>query len=321
MNKKERFNKAYNFLKYENIIKKQADVAIAMGASQSNVSSALGGKEGVLTDNFLMRFATAFKQISLDWLLHEKGDMLVVAVPEFKSENTPQVMEANDDRDILKEQEKMTSRIRELMRETSHVPRTFALEANIEVSLFLDKMRGFKAWSVADVHKICDVFKVRKGWLVDGEGPKYRLPQEVMEQMPARRSYDARVGVPYYNVTFEMGFNFVTNDQTVNPEYMIDCAPYNRCDAWCNAYGNSMYPTISSGDIIALKEVRDPQSCLINDEIYAIITTNELRTVKRVRDNGDTITLIPDNKDFHEQTIDKNLLLKVYQVRGCLKMF
>ena len=320
MDKKERFNKAFSFLKYENVIRTQDDVAKAMGASRSNVSSALNGKESVLTDNFLIRFAAAFKQISLDWLLRETGPMLTVA-PNFKDENTPQVLEGDVDKDIQEEQIKMTARIKELIQESQHIPKTFALEADIELSLFLRKLEGKAVWSVADVHKICDTYRVRKGWLVDGEGQKYRLPDEVLETIPARRSYDVRVGVPYYNVDFAMGYDMLTNDQTVNPDYMIDFEPYNKCQAWFNATGNSMYPTIASGDKIAIKEVRDPKSCLISGEIYAIVTTNELRTIKRVRDDGDTITLIPDNKDYPEQTISKDLILKVFKVMGSVKMF
>lgn len=320
MNKKERFNRAYNFLKFEGIISKQEDVAKAMKASQSNVSMALKGREGVLTDNFLMRFTNAFKQISLPWLLNEEGPMLTVS-PNFKEENTPQVLESIVDKDIQEEQSKMTERIMKLVNEHGHIPKTFALEADIEVSLFLNKLKGKVVWSVADVHKICDTYKVRKGWLVDGEGPKYRLPDEVLETIPARRSCDSRVGIPYYNVDFTMGFEPGVNDQTVNAEYMVDFSPYNKCDCWCNATGNSMYPTIAHGEKIAIKEVKNPQSCLISGEIYAIVTTNELRTIKRIKDNGDTITLIPDNKDYPEQVISKELILKVYKVMGSVKMF
>lgn len=321
MNKKERLNKAYDFLKYEKVIKKQEDVAKAMGASASNISSALSGRESVLTDNFLMRFATAFKQISLPWLLTGEGTMLSVATPEFKPENIPQVLESNIDKDVIEEQKKMTGKIMELIRETGHVPKTFALDADIEVSLFLAKLKGEKVWSVADVHKICDTFKIRKGWLVDGTEPKYRIPDEVLETLPARRSYDVHAGVPYYNVDFKMGYDLLTNEQGVNPDYMIDFEPYNKCDCWCNARGDSMTPTIANGDVIALKEVRDPQSCLINGEIYAIVTTNDLRTIKRIKDDGDTITLIPDNKEYPVQTIKKEMILKVYRVMGSIKMF
>ena len=317
MDKKERFNKAYGFLKYEGVIKKQEDVAKAMGASAANVSSALSGRERVLTDNFLMRFANAFRQISLDWLLNEKGPMLTVT-PEFKSENTPQVLVGDVDKDIVEEQTKMTKRIMELVNEFGHTPNTFSLKADIEVSLFQKKLKGDATWSVADVHKICDTFKIRKGWLVDGEGDKFRLPDEILETIPARRTYDTRTGVPYFNVDFELGFDFFENDQTTTPEYMIDCRPYNRADAWCNARGNSMYPTISSGDIIALKAISDPH-LLISGDIYGIVTVNGLRTIKRVHDNGDTLTLIPDNKEYHEQIIDKKDILRVFLVMGSMR--
>lgn len=320
MDRVERFNKAYEYLRYEGVIKKQGDVADAMHAARSNISLALKGRESVLTDNFIIRFTNAFKQISLPWLLKEEGQMITVATPEFKPENTPQILEGNIDKDVIEEQKKMTSRILELMRETSHIPRTFALHSDIEISLFQLKMNGERVWSVADVHKICDTFKVRKGWLVDGEEPKYRLPDEVLENLPARRSYDKNVGIPYYNVDFEMGYDYMVNDQTVNPEYMIDFSPYNKADCWCNASGDSMYPTISAGDIIAVKEVKDFHT-LISGDIYAIVTTNELRTIKRVRDNGETITLIPDNKEFPEQTISKDIILKVYRVLGSVKTF
>ena len=144
---------------------------------------------------------------------------------------------------------------------------------------------------------------------------------ELLSEEKPTRSYDRNVGKPYYNVDFRLGFDIVVNNQTMNPDYMIDFEPFNKCDCWCNATGKSMQPTISDGDKIAIKEVRDPKSCLINDEIYAIVTTNDLRTIKRVRDNGDTITLIPDNKECSEQTIKKEFILKVFKVIGSVKKF
>lgn len=319
MTKKERLEKAFSFLRYEGIIKSQSDAAKKMGASRSSVSSALNGNELFLTDTFLMRFSNTFKQISIDWLLKEEGPMLTVE-PEFKSENTPQVIMSDEDKDLIEEQSKMTERIMQLVNEYGHIPKTFALKADIELSLFLTKLKGKAFWSVADVHKICDTFRVRKGWLVDGEGQKFRLPEDILETIPARRSYDTHVGVPYYDINFEMGFSLMDNDQTTTPAYMIDCSPYNKCDAWCNAHGNSMYPTIASGDIIALKTIHDSRF-LISGEVYAIVTSNDLRTIKRVNDNGDTVTLIPDNKEYREQTIDKKDIIKVYRVMGSMKMF
>jgi len=127
-------------------------------------------------------------------------------------------------------------------------------------------------------------------------------------------------GRPYYNVDFRLGFDIMTNDQTVNPDYMIDFPPYNDVDCWVNAHGDSMAPTISSGDIVALKRI-DDISYLINGEIYAIVTSNGLRTIKRIRDNGTTFTLMADNKEVGNQDIPKELVTHAYLVRGTIKMF
>lgn len=140
-----------------------------------------------------------------------------------------------------------------------------------------------------------------------------------MEEMPVV-TMEPTKGRPYYNVDFRLGFDIMTNDQTQNPDYMIDFPPYNDVDCWVNAHGDSMAPTISSGDIVALKYISD-HSYLINGEIYAIVTTNGLRTIKRIRDNGETFTLIADNQEVGEQIIPKQLVTHVYHVRGTIKMF
>lgn len=155
-------------------------------------------------------------------------------------------------------------------------------------------------------------------YLLTGKGEL--LLENELNNSPIYEIVSEQKGQPYYNVDFAAGFNLLENDQTVNPDYFINCRPYNDCDCWCNAHGNSMYPTIASGDIIAMKRIYD-FSYLINGEIYAIVTSNGLRTIKRVRDNGDTITLIPDNKEVDEQTIPKSIITHVFLIKGSLKQF
>lgn len=77
------------------------------------------------------------------------------------------------------------------------------------------------------------------------------------------------------------GFDLVLNDQTVNPEYLIDFQKYNNADCWCNVTGHSMEPEINHGDIIALKKIED-KSFLPLGEVYAIVTKNDMRTIKRL---------------------------------------
>lgn len=143
-------------------------------------------------------------------------------------------------------------------------------------------------------------------------------PSTPSEQDLPKQSYSK--GKPYYNVDFRCGFDILMNCQTTNPDYLIDFQPYNDCDLYCNAHGDSMHPTISSGDIVALKRIEDFRY-LINGEIYAIVTSNGMRTIKRIRDNGDTFTLIADNQSISDQTIPKSLVTHAFLVRGSIKMF
>lgn len=129
-------------------------------------------------------------------------------------------------------------------------------------------------------------------------------------------------GVPYYNIDFIGGFDIVLNDQTVTPEYLIDFKKYNEATCWCNVTGHSMEPEITHGDIIALKRIEDA-SFLPLGEVYAIVTTNGMRTIKRLGPSNDPkcYTLVPTNKspEYGIQEIPKNMIKHVFQVLGCMK--
>lgn len=156
---------------------------------------------------------------------------------------------------------------------------------------------------------------INKAWLLTGEGEMLKTPSNI----PVK-GYNS--GVPYYNVDFLGGFDLVINDQTITPEYLIDFKEYNKATCWCNITGHSMEPEITSGDIIALKEIPD-FSFLPYGEIYAIITTNGMRTVKRIgpASTPENYSLIPTNKgpEYGIQEIPKKMILKVYEVLGCMK--
>lgn len=129
-------------------------------------------------------------------------------------------------------------------------------------------------------------------------------------------------GVPYYNVDFIGGFDLVLNDQTINPEYLIDFKLYNEATCWCNVTGHSMEPEIAHGDMIALKKIED-FSFIPFGEVYAIVTTNEMRTIKRIgpATNPENYSLIPTNKspEYGIQELPKRMIRHIYHVLGCMK--
>ena len=158
-------------------------------------------------------------------------------------------------------------------------------------------------------------------WLIRGEGPmlKKESSQQPDDIVPVK-SEDK--GVPYYNVDFVGGFDLVINDQTTIPEYLIDFPKYNEATCWCNVTGHSMEPEITHGDIIALKKIEDI-SFLPYGEIYAIVTKNEMRTIKRIgpSQNKDCYSLIPTNKspEYGVQELPKEMVRIVFKVLGCMK--
>lgn len=168
------------------------------------------------------------------------------------------------------------------------------------------------------LNKIVEAFpQINKDWLMTGHGDmlisgnKVTVPQI---------SYTK--GVPYYNVDFIGGFDIVLNDQTISPEYLIDFRKYNEATCWCNVTGHSMEPEITHGDIIALKKIED-KSFLPLGEVYAIVTTNGMRTIKRLGPSSDPkcYTLVPTNKspEYGIQELPKDMIEHIFQVLGCMK--
>lgn len=175
-----------------------------------------------------------------------------------------------------------------------------------------------KGIGAAKLQKIlCEYPNLNQTWLLTGEG-------EMFNTQSAEPHKSLTSGVPYYNVDFIGGFDIIINDQTVNPEYLIKFQPYDKATCWCNITGHSMEPEINHGDIIALKLIED-FSFLPYGEIYAIVTTNDMRTVKRLgpSNNPDNYTLIPSNKspEYGIQELPKKMIRFVYQVLGCMKKF
>ena len=327
MTKKERLNRAFEFLRYEKIVKTQQDVGEKMGASRTNVSGALQGREGVLTDSFLSRFADAFKQISRDWLLREEGPMLTVQA-EFGTENTPQVFLSEEDKDVIEEQKNMTARIMELVNHFGHTPKTFALKCNIELSLFMKKLKGLAVWSVADVHKICDTYRVRKGWLVDGEGQQFRASEEILERIPAQPSKYTSAQIEEFIEAAKEKPHIPTEVLAGGTTGIAEAITLNQCemkpvirmlpsyDYTITIKGDSMEPKFESGDTIAIKRVCD----IIEWGKPYVLDTHDGAVLKRLYDDGDKFRCVSYNHEYTDFTIEKDTVEAVYRIVGLIRI-
>lgn len=67
----------------------QKDIAKEIGCTPSNLSGFKKGREGVLTENLLMRFAQTFRStINKDWVLFGDGDMIIKSADDIQKAST-----------------------------------------------------------------------------------------------------------------------------------------------------------------------------------------------------------------------------------------
>lgn len=192
---------------------------------------------------------------------------------------------------------------------------SFALRASVDPGNMRRMLSGKQRITDKTLQKIADAHGLNFEWLKCGEGEMFNADKTIPEV-----SYT--VGVPYYDEDFMLGFGEFLSMPSGGPEYLINMPGYEKATLWCNASGHSMEPEINNGDIIALKRI-DDFSFLPYGDIYGFVTTNGLRTIKRLgrSTHEGYYRLIPTNKDFDEQEIPIDKIALVFRVMGAMKAF
>lgn len=219
-------------------------------------------------------------------------------------------------------------RVAELIKELGLTPNAFAKEVGLGSSNLSRKLKGSTPFTAKDFVKICNSIGVNREWLETGEGEK-RTYSLGFDKDSLNRSIDKAFtqcahgedAKPFYDVDFALGFSEMYNDSPNLPMKYISVPGYEKTDFWCRTSGDSMKPLISNGDIIALKQILDWNEFLPMNEVYAIMTTNDLRTVKIIRKGSDNehFTLHAINEEYEDQEIKMSAITKVFKVLGSLK--
>ena len=84
-----RIVEALHYLIKQGYYKKQEEIANEIGCTPSNLSGLKKGKDGVLTESLLMRFAQTFRStINKDWVLFGDGDMIIKSADDIQRTST-----------------------------------------------------------------------------------------------------------------------------------------------------------------------------------------------------------------------------------------
>lgn len=160
-------------------------------------------------------------------------------------------------------------------------------------------------------------YQVNSEWLYEGTGEMFDSRAD--EQAPAAVPYER--GVPFFNVNLsELSFESFSM-LSEPPEYYVNYRPFNDCDAYLPIYGDSMYPRYASGEIIAVREIKN-FDIIQWGEAYLLIAderANGITTVKLLFEhpNEKKLVLRSSNPNFKGDTIiDREMIKRLFIVKG-----
>lgn len=154
-------------------------------------------------------------------------------------------------------------------------------------------------------NKIVDKYPIiNKNWIETGQGNMLNNQTEIEEleteeigKLPIKK-------IPFFDVDFYSGFTKIFNDQTVAPSYYFYLPEFHNAQFAIKNSGKSMSKELGNDDILGLREVPEWKTYFPQGEIYAVVTTNDLRTIKKVRRDKENKNLVLIPKPLDEDKFD-----------------
>ncbi|CAB4126470.1 HTH_XRE domain containing protein [uncultured Caudovirales phage] len=142
------------------------------------------------------------------------------------------------------------------------------------------------------------------------------------KHIPARSADGQWIGLPMYNVPISAGFVSQYRDEgTYQPQYYLADNRFRDCNFGAIITGDSMHSEIRHGDYVVCKEINDP-TFIVYGEIYYVVAKNGMETCKYINANpkdDDSLLLVPRNEKISPSPIKKEMILKLYKVRGIVR--
>ena len=301
VDKKNRLEKAVAYLKGAQIIKNQKDISDTGIVSEESLTRALKGNEKYLTDNFLKKIAAKYG-FNSDWLLTGNGSMLVPQIEEV-------VPEEEEESYLRTERNKYGLSLQDIHEYTKISVKDLRLYDSGEEEMPKKVRRTLEGF----FERVEMEYENRDE---DEERERSETPILITDEM----SKD--VLVPYYDVDFAGGWSSEELFSQHKPSFFITIPDFKRAELACNLIGNSISQRIKSGSIIGLRKVNDWQTYFPTNEVYAVVTRNNLRTVKlarRAKEKG-FIELVPaplpeyNDPPYQTETIPQDYIIEFYQV-------
>jgi phage repressor protein C with HTH and peptisase S24 domain len=295
MNRTERFRVAYEYLRYKKVVNTQKDVAEKMKAARANISSALAGKENILTDSFVARFCATFKEISYTWLLLGEGDML-----------SNREKSVNDRiRDVLKIESKSLKSIGEKVGEDFSVLQR-CIEDDVEPS-------------EEAVSKFCVALNINEEWIKTGDGEIYDSDQALINKAALKKHMEAlptRPRLPKNTSDGHIEHYYGKGKKRMLCQEKPIITQFVDYDFSLILKNNRMSPKYDRGDELFFKK-----SEIIEWGNDYLIDTAEGAKFKKIKDEGDKVRCVSYNaEDYPDFFVPKDKIYGYYRLVGVLRI-
>lgn len=159
-----------------------------------------------------------------------------------------------------------------------------------------------------------DALNISSRWLITGDGGMLNdIEIDILNKQ----------GVPYYeNIDVSGGILPMFNDNKEIPTFYINYQHFNDCTAYLPVVGDSMYPRYASGEIVAVKEIKN-RDIIQWGEAYLVVcndNADNLRTIKLVHPcekDDSKIILRASNPNYKGDTpINKEDVISMFIVKG-----
>ena len=166
-------------------------------------------------------------------------------------------------------------------------------------------------------------FGFRINWLLTGEGPMFDKDSEQAKEyniedhpelnhdedipvVPARLFRAPEIDI----------YEYVINSTTV--EKLPPVPHFQKHELFATCPGDAMAPRICRGYLLALRRM-PKDTPIINGEIYVVDTKSLGMFLRRIVDNGDTVTFIAENQaDFPDFELPHTDITNIFRVVGVL---
>lgn len=207
-----------------------------------------------------------------------------------------------------------------------------------QISLSRNYFKNTAKVSVEAVISFLSVYsEVSPEWILTGEGEMLKHPS--IQGMPENIIPLSHPKTPdkiypmsefnLYDIDVSAGLSrLFSEDGDRNRAYLgkISIPNMPKCDGAVKVIGDSMYPLLKSGDIIAYKEVHSIESVQYG-EIYILQIENDsdvsvvVKYVKKSSEGNEYLNLVSYNKEHDPKDVKKKSITAMARVILCIRQF